>query len=1161
MTEHTAPWWAQRIGAAERAVRGEPGSLDDLRAHLATLADVQGLLHSPDDAQQFAYLVTLLRELDLAEELAVALDLAAEWIHASRVGLQYRCVVHNRLAAVLIDEGGAYLDDALTALESALDAADTPVEKAHTHTNLALCAAAQGKWRAAESHARQGNELGRSLPESGPHLDVLLRTTSVLFLSAGRAEDDARVRRLAHDLEELCQQQMDRLGDDHPRSLEALVLMASARHETAVLDGDLTGMERLIDVLAVAAQRASTTLGLRHPQAKAVRKALAHTHETTARARAGLAAAARPSASERPASFTLVLELLVHGIEGATPERTLADPRVVQIAGDEIAALHRRAADADAEARPHDYQGRTIPETYSWGPLAPGRPGQVLWFLLLPFMLVNLAHWMRPPSRDQAQRTIRLHGLLIRLAALSLTVLVVTAVCELSMDLVAWQCAGQAACARSQSFWLGFLSAESGWWGQPGSRLAVGSLLPCALIYLLWRLSRQTWNAYESQQPLPHPQSETDDDQARRPPLSRPGFWYGSRLLDRLNSMHTTAGLATVALLLIAAPSRYDRQAGGPAALVLCGWLLSVLIAFFGLIAVWGVCRRGRSENRIDRQLDLAFTRAAPTGSAALVALSLLYATWSRPGWRSAGLLPSSELIYSGVLLAQGLIMVTLALVGTMLFRSAPAPHILLQGLAPATAVTLAFSLYNMMAAGAVQGLADWLGNYGRPGTAGGPIAGPPPLVTWQMSAIPVLLAVLLAQAGVLRLRLRRVERQLLAAVEADYRDERYDPLRTRRIATARARARITDSIPTMLGTMASAVLLLSVTTLVAAVVTDAPPGGTGLPQPLSELSQALKGIGSWLIAVGVVVFLNSSRRASRAPTSRSLLGIVWDLGTFWPRAAHPFARLSYSERAVPDLTWRMSTWCRMTGGRILVSAHSQGSVLAAAAIWQLPPSERRRIQLLTYGSPLERLYGRLFPAFLRAARATRTAPRSVRLAQSLAGYRSHRWPGVPHTTGAQTASRCSAEGSPHLRPERRAPIARADPWARRLRRRSSIRPRTRAHDGEGVPSAERPRAPPAARPYVGHAPEDATTTFQGAVTKFDTDGASRRIPDVLDADGATRGARSHVGRRTSRIPRLQSTSVHGQMQVMSKTSPPVPRLASDEVISTVMPPWTRSPG
>lgn len=58
-----------------------------------------------------------------------------------------------------------------------------------------------------------------------------------------------------------------------------------------------------------------------------------------------------------------------------------------------------------------------------------------------------------------------------------------------------------------------------------------------------------------------------------------------------------------------------------------------------------------------------------------------------------------------------------------------------------------------------------------------------------------------------------------------------------------------------------------------------------------------------------------------------------------------------------------MATWTRATGGRLVLSGHSQGSVLAAAAAWQLEPSARRRVALLTYGSPLERLYGRWFPA------------------------------------------------------------------------------------------------------------------------------------------------------------------------------------------------------
>ncbi|MGC4795685.1 hypothetical protein ACLQ3H_16395 [Micromonospora saelicesensis] len=38
---------------------------------------------------------------------------------------------------------------------------------------------------------------------------------------------------------------------------------------------------------------------------------------------------------------------------------------------------------------------------------------------------------------------------------------------------------------------------------------------------------------------------------------------------------------------------------------------------------------------------------------------------------------------------------------------------------------------------------------------------------------------------------------------------------------------------------------------------------------------------------------------------------------------------------------------------------------MAAVAILQLPPQTLRRVALLTYGSPLRRLYARLFPAYL----------------------------------------------------------------------------------------------------------------------------------------------------------------------------------------------------
>ncbi|PAK26844.1 hypothetical protein CJD44_08120, partial [Streptomyces sp. alain-838] len=163
------------------------------------------------------------------------------------------------------------------------------------------------------------------------------------------------------------------------------------------------------------------------------------------------------------------LELLVHGVGGTTPAEMLDDPRTVRVTGDHIAAVFRRTEDTDAESRPEDYRGRPVPEAYVWCNLTSGNGTRALWLLLLPFMVVNLAHWMRPTARGRT-RTVRLYGLLVRLAGLTLTVLLVAGACEVALDLVAWQCAGTHACAERHS-WLGFLSpvmSDGGWWSTPG---------------------------------------------------------------------------------------------------------------------------------------------------------------------------------------------------------------------------------------------------------------------------------------------------------------------------------------------------------------------------------------------------------------------------------------------------------------------------------------------------------------------------------------------------------------------------------------------------------------------------------------------------------------------------------------------------------------------
>jgi hypothetical protein len=468
-----------------------------------------------------------------------------------------------------------------------------------------------------------------------------------------------------------------------------------------------------------------------------------------------------------PQSGGPALELLVHGVGGATPQDMLGDPRTVRISGDEKAAVFRRTDDEEAERHPERYADRPIPEAYCWSNLTSGNGARALWLLLLPFMVVNLAHWMRPRAKGRA-RTTRLYGVLVRLVALSLTVLLTAAACEVALDLLAWQCAGSADCTRERS-WLGFLSsAQGGWWSQPGRRLALAAVVPAALVGLLWYLSNRTWSAYESQRPptgedvgegeedpdedadeLEDKGGDKDEDKGEdkdkgegkgegkggtkptvRPALGRPGFWYGRRLVARLRAAHTAAGFLTVSAAVAGAAARHDRRAAGTA-LEICGLLLEAALVVVLLAVLWVVIRRGRSERRIDARIDRAAVRYLPGAALVLLVLSLLYASWSRPGWVSSATLPG-DVTFRVIALTQGALVIALGVVAWILHRRARHARTALYGQGGPAVAMLACALGGVMTGGVAQRVADWLDGPGTPGMDGeGSIPGLPVLLSW----------------------------------------------------------------------------------------------------------------------------------------------------------------------------------------------------------------------------------------------------------------------------------------------------------------------------------------------------------------------------------------------------------------------------------------------
>jgi hypothetical protein len=96
-----------------------------------------------------------------------------------------------------------------------------------------------------------------------------------------------------------------------------------------------------------------------------------------------------------PREVLPVVELHVHGVSGTGRRTILGDPFPAQVAGDESARIFRRTTpvvaryDEDAEARTNR---RTV-EAFHSGRFTSGSPSKLLWLLLVPFALLNLARY------------------------------------------------------------------------------------------------------------------------------------------------------------------------------------------------------------------------------------------------------------------------------------------------------------------------------------------------------------------------------------------------------------------------------------------------------------------------------------------------------------------------------------------------------------------------------------------------------------------------------------------------------------------------------------------------------------------------------------------------------------------------------------------------
>lgn len=134
---------------------------------------------------------------------------------------------------------------------------------------------------------------------------------------------------------------------------------------------------------------------------------------------------------------------------------------------------------------------------------------------------------------------------------------------------------------------------------------------------------------------------------------------------------------------------------------------------------------------------------------------------------------------------------------------------------------------------------------------------------------------------------------------------------------------------------------------------------------PQAELAGILR---SAALTIGLITpasfVLAKGVSALRDTDDRRTIAILWDVGTFFPRWFHPLGPPSYGDHVVTDLTGLVTEELATDPPRtLLLSPHSQGSVIAAAALLALPDdTDISRLALLTHGSPLRQFYGEFFP-------------------------------------------------------------------------------------------------------------------------------------------------------------------------------------------------------
>ena len=703
-----------------------------------------------------------------------------------------------------------------------------------------------------------------------------------------------------------------------------------------------------------------------------------------------------------PSVHGRALELRVHGVSGTPPEDLLDRPLVQQIAGDHIAGFYApRLRDERTDAAPNPFAPEQ-PDAptlagYSWGGLTSGSAGRAFWLVLLPFTLLNIAPRARPDTTSATSAATATIWYLSRVLALLLTLLFTLTGIGIGEDLIAWQCTGRDACSQTMPRWIVDPSL-------PIERLLLlGAIVPVLLLAVLWFVSARTANRYErtvadvsAYRSVSAPRDDPDRN-AVEVGLGSRLMWRNEDPVRRLRAIHLQCGFAVVIWSLLASTGS-GLLGLAPLAIILYALVILALPAFHGhgsstawqraSFAVWAVLVACAAYAVVGLATESLTVQTKYLCTAPVLSCRGQHGL---PFFDAAVLTDSALAVLTLVLLT--IVVVIVACTGSR--PAVPQPHQALApglfGLVAAVLAALGVFLAAAFTSGSYVYLATYLHTgslkpaFGEVSTIYATFRVPPAVATatlaYTFAAAALVVIVIVWGAAI---ALRRHGDRLRQQFDSDYphADEQLDPRRGKQIRRDMWLGSLVDAAPWLIGPVVLAGIVI--------VAVFGAQLGAHVHTPIERLfgddigatsKNFLAGVGAYLVVTTIVGLVTVGALAFRVPATRKLVGILWDVASFWPRACHPLAAPCYAERTVPDLvTFITDQRVAEPDRTVVLSAHSQGTVISAATIWQLDRFDSTpggdaavrvlpRLGLLTFGCVLRRLYGRYFPVYFGPAR------------------------------------------------------------------------------------------------------------------------------------------------------------------------------------------------